>query len=68
MTASQVCSRSTVRRASAPSRPRTAWSGHASVTLTGAVPHHEVPAHLALCDAVAVPYATEDVYFSPLKL
>lgn len=47
---------------------RTAWAGHASVTLTGAVPHHEVPAHLALCDAVAVPYATEDVYFSPLKL
>ena len=47
---------------------RTAWSGRAAVTLTGAVPHHEVPPHLALCDAVAVPYASEDVYFSPLKL
>ena len=47
---------------------RTAWSGRAAVTLTGAVPHHEVPMHLALCDAVAVPYATQDVYFSPLKL
>jgi glycosyltransferase involved in cell wall biosynthesis len=47
---------------------RTAWSGRAAVTLTGAVPHQEVPAHLALCDAVAVPYASEDVYFSPLKL
>ena len=47
---------------------RTAWSGRAAVTLTGVVPHDEVPAHLALCDAVAVPYATEDAYFSPLKL
>jgi len=47
---------------------RTAWSGRAAVTLTGAVPHPEVPAHLALCDAVAVPYADGDVYFSPLKL
>ena len=47
---------------------RTAWSGRAAVTLAGAVPHHEVPAHLALCDVVAVPYAAEDVYFSPLKL
>jgi len=47
---------------------RTAWSGRAAVTLAGAVPHHEVPAHLALCDAVAVPYASEDAYFSPLKL
>ena len=47
---------------------RTAWSGRAAVTLAGAVPHHEIPAHLALCDAVAVPYASEDVYFSPLKL
>ena len=47
---------------------RTAWSGRAAVTLTGAVPHQEIPAHLALCDAVAVPYAAEDVYFSPLKL
>lgn len=47
---------------------RTAWAGRAAITLTGAVPHHEVPAHLALCDAVAVPYASGDVYFSPLKL
>ena len=47
---------------------RTAWSGRAAVTLAGAVPHHEVPAHLALCDAVAVPYASEEAYFSPLKL
>src|SRR5262245_30616432 len=47
---------------------RTAWSGRAAVTLTGAVPYHEVPAHVALCDAVAVPYASADAYFSPLKL
>jgi glycosyltransferase involved in cell wall biosynthesis len=47
---------------------RTAWSGRAAVTLAGAVPHHEVPSHLALCDAVAVPYAEGEVYFSPLKL
>jgi len=47
---------------------RTAWSGRAAVTLTGAVPHREVPAHVALCDAVAVPYANADAYFSPLKL
>jgi len=47
---------------------RTAWSGRAAVTLTGAVPHSEVPAHVALCDAVAVPYAEESAYFSPLKL
>jgi len=47
---------------------RLAWGGRAAVTLTGAVPHHEVPLHLALCDVVVVPYATENVYFSPLKL
>lgn len=38
------------------------------VTLTGAIPHEWVPAHLALCDAVVVPYADPDAYFSPLKL
>lgn len=38
------------------------------VTLCGLVPHDEVPIHLALCDAVVVPYANEGDYFSPLKL
>ena len=47
---------------------RTALRGRAAVTLIGVVPHHDVPLHLALCDAVAVPYAREDAYFSPLKL
>lgn len=47
---------------------RCAMEGRAAVTLTGAVPHQDVPAHLALCDAIAVPYASEDAYFSPLKL
>jgi glycosyltransferase involved in cell wall biosynthesis len=47
---------------------RTAWAGRAAITLAGSIPHHEVPAHLALCDAIAVPYASPDVYFSPLKL
>jgi len=32
------------------------------------VPHEDVPAVFALCDAVAVPYASEEAYFSPLKL
>ncbi len=36
--------------------------------LTGHVPHHEVPAYLSLCQAMAVPYALADAYFSPLKL
>lgn len=40
----------------------------APLTLVGAVPHEDVPAHLALMDVVAVPYASADVYFSPLKL
>ncbi len=47
---------------------RTMAEGPASLTLTGAVPHDDVPRYLACCDAVAVPYATRDVYFSPLKL
>ena len=34
----------------------------------GAIAHHQVPLHLALCDVVVVPYARNDVYFSPLKL
>ncbi|TMQ49666.1 MAG: glycosyltransferase family 4 protein [Candidatus Eisenbacteria bacterium] len=32
------------------------------------VPHEDVPAVFALCDAVVVPYASEEAYFSPLKL
>ena len=47
---------------------RTALRGRAAVTMTGVVPHADVPLHLALCDAIAVPYASEDAYFSPLKL
>jgi len=47
---------------------RTMNEGPASLTLTGAVPHDDVPLYLACCDVVAVPYATRDVYFSPLKL
>jgi glycosyltransferase involved in cell wall biosynthesis len=47
---------------------RQAWGSSAALTLTGSVPHHEIPLHLALCDVVAVPYASEDAYFSPLKL
>jgi glycosyltransferase involved in cell wall biosynthesis len=38
-------------------------------TFTGAVPHEDVPAHLAALDVAAVPYAGDDgFYFSPLKL
>lgn len=40
----------------------------APVTLAGLVAHDQVPAYLALMDAVAVPYASADAYFSPLKL
>ncbi|MEY4374497.1 MAG: hypothetical protein RL760_663, partial [Candidatus Eisenbacteria bacterium] len=47
---------------------RTAWSSRAAVTLTGLVPHDEMAAHLALCDVVAVPYASGADYFSPIKL
>ena len=47
---------------------RKAWGSRAALTLTGFVPHHEIPLHLALCDVVAVPYASEAAYFSPLKL
>jgi glycosyltransferase involved in cell wall biosynthesis/aminoglycoside phosphotransferase (APT) family kinase protein len=36
---------------------------------TGGVSHEGVPAYLAACDTVAVPYSRhEDQYFSPLKL
>jgi glycosyltransferase involved in cell wall biosynthesis len=39
------------------------------VICTGAVPHEDVPAHLAALDVVVVPYAKGgDAYFSPLKL
>lgn len=39
------------------------------VICTGAVPHEDVPAHLAAADVVVVPYAKGgDAYFSPLKL
>lgn len=36
--------------------------------VAGVIPHADVPLHLASCDAVVVPYARDDVYFSPLKL
>jgi glycosyltransferase involved in cell wall biosynthesis len=39
------------------------------VICTGAVPHDDVPAHLAAADVVVVPYGKGgDAYFSPLKL
>jgi glycosyltransferase involved in cell wall biosynthesis len=39
------------------------------VICTGAVPHEDVPAHLAAADVVVVPYGKGgDAYFSPLKL
>ncbi len=39
------------------------------VVLTGKVPHHEIPAHLAAMDLTVAPYdADEDFYFSPLKV
>lgn len=47
---------------------RQAWDAGAPVTLAGPVAHRDVPAHLALMDAVAVPYADAEAYFSPLKL
>jgi glycosyltransferase involved in cell wall biosynthesis len=42
----------------------------AETRFTGAVPHEEIPAHLAAMDVAAVPYAdtTDEDYFSPLKL
>ena len=40
-----------------------------TVVLTGKVPHHEIPAHLALMNLTVAPYdAAEDFYFSPLKV
>lgn len=38
------------------------------IELVGAVPHTQVPAYLANMDVVVVPYATDGLYFSPLKL
>lgn len=39
------------------------------IRLLGAVPHADVPALLAACDAAVAPYAADaDDYFSPLKL
>ena len=40
------------------------------VTLTGAVPHDEVPAHIRACDVALAPYpaASHTFYFSPLKV
>lgn len=38
------------------------------VIMAGAVPHEHVPAYMKLCDAIVVPYASADAYFSPLKL
>lgn len=49
----------------------TVAEGLAEMTLfTGAVPHDEIPAHLAAMDVGVVPYAsaTDEDYFSPLKL
>jgi glycosyltransferase involved in cell wall biosynthesis len=41
----------------------------AAVTFTGAVPHSEVPAHLAALDIAVAPYVSSDgFYFSPLKV
>ncbi len=38
-------------------------------TFTGAVPHAEIPAHLAACDIAVAPYRfSDDFYFSPLKV
>ncbi len=45
-----------------------ARSAGAPVTFVGSVPHSDVPAYLAVVDAVAVPYASAEAYFSPLKL
>jgi glycosyltransferase involved in cell wall biosynthesis len=47
--------------ASAVARGR--WVLHA-----GSVPHDDVPRYLAAMDVVAVPYAADEAYFSPLKL
>src|SRR5262249_1090057 len=55
---------------------RAALERHASeldladrVRFTGAVPHPDVPAHLAACDVLAAPYQPmADFYFSPLKV
>jgi len=42
-------------------------AGH--VTFTGAVPHRDVPAHLAALDIAVAPYqASDGFYFSPLKI
>jgi len=39
------------------------------VTFTGALPHAEIPAHLAACDIAVAPYLfSDDFYFSPLKV
>ncbi|MCL4543883.1 MAG: glycosyltransferase family 4 protein [Chloroflexi bacterium] len=38
-------------------------------TFTGALPHHQVPAHLAAVDVAVAPYVSSDgFYFSPLKV
>lgn len=47
---------------------RMAWEKNAPITMAGRVGHDEVPSYLAMMDAVAVPYASVDAYFSPLKL
>ena len=40
-----------------------------AVTFTGAVPHAEMPAHLAAMDIAVAPYISSDgFYFSPLKV
>ncbi len=47
---------------------RQAHESAVSIAMTGAIPHEQVPVHLALCDVIVVPYAEAEVYFSPLKL
>lgn len=40
-----------------------------TITLTGRVPHADIPAWTAACDVVVAPYqASADFYFSPLKV
>lgn len=47
---------------------RRAWQTGLPLTLAGRMPHADIPAAMALMNAVAVPYRQENVYFSPLKL
>ena len=54
-----------------PERGRLATLAHevgVDATFTGATPHRDVPRLLAGLDVAVAPYASADVYFSPLKL